>query len=127
MEEIFKGKTCKSEYDSDKSRIVFTFNGYAEIDEHKKMYEISSEFLKKNKTIAFIMDFRGILGTFTMLNDWVIDFFKPAVELGLKKSAMVLNNDIFTAFASNDAIKKVKLIEVQVFKSIEEAEKWTEL
>jgi len=65
-------------------------------------------------------------GTFTMLNDWTIELFRPAVQIGLKKSAMVLNDDIFTAFASQDALRKVKLIQIQIFKDIKEAELWCE-
>lgn len=126
METLFEGKTCKADYKADKQRIVFTFDGYADIDEHKGMYIKVGEFLKSNKTTNFIMDFRKMKGTFTGLNDWVIEFFKPAVELGLKKSAMVLNNDIFTAFASNDAISKVKLIQLQAFNDYNEAEQWCE-
>ena len=126
MEKIFVGKTCKAEYNPEKKWIVYTFDGYPEVEEHKVMYMKAMEYLKKNKTAAFIMDFRKMKGTFTMLNDWTIEFFRPAVEIGLKKSAMVLNNDIFTKFASNDAIGKVKLIQIQTFKDPKEAENWCE-
>jgi len=37
---------------------LYTFDGYPKIDEHKSMYTEAMEFLKKNKTVAFIMDFR---------------------------------------------------------------------
>ena len=126
MENIFEGKTCKADYNPDKKWIVYTFDGYANVDEHKTMYREAMEFLKGNQTNYFIMDFRKMKGTFTMLNDWVIDFFRPAVQIGLKKSAMVLNDDIFTQFASNDALGKVKLIQIQVFNDIVEAEQWCE-
>ena len=124
MEQIFKGKSCQAEYNSDKNRIVYTFNGYAEVEEHKSMYLKAFGFMKNNKTTSFIMDFRQMKGTFTMLNDWAIETFRPAVEMGLSKCAMILNNDIFTAFASNDAINKVRLIQIQVFKEFKEAEAW---
>ena len=58
------------------------------------------------------MDFRKMKGTFTMLNDWVIEFFRPAVQIGLKKSAMVLNDDIFTRFATNDALSAINFLQL---------------
>ena len=107
MENIFEGQICKADYNPDKKWIVYSFNRYPVIEEHKAIYLKAMEFLKKNKITASIMDFRKIKGAFTMLNDWTIDFFRPAVHIGLKKSAMVLNDDIFTQFASNDAITKI--------------------
>lgn len=124
MEKIFEGKTCLAEYNPGNHWIIYTFDGYANVEEHKAMYMQAMEFLKNNKTRAFIMDFRKMKGTFTMLNDWVIEFFRPAVEQGLEKSAMILNDDVFTQFASNDAIRKVKMIQIQVFKEMSEAEQW---
>ena len=124
MEKLFEGKTCIAEYNREKQRIRYTFDGYANIDEHKAMYQKAMAFLANNKTTAFLFDFRNMKGTFTMLNDFVVQLFRPAVEQGLKKSAMVLNNDVFTAFSSDDAIKKISLIQVQVFKEINEAETW---
>lgn len=124
METIFKGKTCFASYDSTKQRINFVFDGYANIEEHKNMYSKALIFLNTNKTVAFLMDFRKMKGTFTMMNDWVIENLRPAVELGLAKNAMILNDDVFTAFAANDALKKVTLIQIQIFKNDEDAEKW---
>ncbi|MBN1950274.1 MAG: hypothetical protein JW801_03670 [Bacteroidales bacterium] len=124
MKTIFQGKSCIAEYNPEKFRISYTFEGYPNVEEHKVMYQKAMEFLHQNKTVAFIMDFRKMKGTFSMLNDWTIDFFRPAVQIGLKKSAMVLNEDIFTAFAADDALKKVKLIQIQIFRDLEAAEQW---
>lgn len=124
MKELFNGKTCKAEHSEEKRYILFTFNGYAKIEEHKEMYNQITEYIKKHPIVSIIMDFREMKGTFTGLNDWVIDKFRPLVALGLKKSGMILNDDIFTSFAADDASKKVKLIELQVFKTMEDCEKW---
>lgn len=124
MELLFKGKTSVAEYDEGKKCMSFTFDGYANVEEHKSMYVKAFEYMKTHTTEAFIMDFRNMKGTFTMLNDWVIETFRPAVAMGLKKTAMILNEDIFTQFAANDALKKVTLIKIQVFKDLEDADKW---
>lgn len=124
METIFKGKTCIASYDGAKQRINFVFDGYANVEEHKDMYLEVLNFLKTNKTVAFMMDFRKMKGTFTMMNDWVIENLRPAIELGLTKNALILNDDVFTAFAANDALKKITLIQIQIFRNDEDAEKW---
>ena len=121
---IFECKTSKAEYVSEKNRIIYTFDGYPNIEDHKRMYLKAMEFTKNNRVVSFIMDFRKMKGTFTMLNQWVIDTLRPSVELGLKKGAMILNEDAFTLFSANDAIKKVKLIQIQAFKTTEDAEEW---
>jgi len=113
-----------AEYISEKKRIFFSFTGYADINEHKDMYLKVFDFMKTNKVIAFMNDLRKLKGTFTQLNDWLVETFRPATELGLKYAALVLNEDVFTAFAANDVMKKAKIVQFQVFKSIEDAEIW---
>lgn len=126
MEIIFSGNSCKAEYNPLKKRIVYVYEGYPNTHEHKSMYMEAMEFMKKNTTVAFIMDFRNMKGTFTMLNDWVIEFFRPAAATGLKKCAMVLREDVTLDFAVSDALKKVKIVQLQAFKDFKQAELWSE-
>ncbi|MBN2611142.1 MAG: hypothetical protein JXB00_06265 [Bacteroidales bacterium] len=63
-------------------------------------------------------------GTFTQLNDWIVNTFRPATQLGLRYAAMIMNDDIFTEFAANDIINKSKVLQFQVFKSKEDADAW---
>lgn len=124
MKKIFECKSSIAEFEDSKETIVITFDGYPNVDDHKKMYVEIVEFMKTNKTTAFIMDFRNFKGTFTGLNDWVMDTLRPTVEKGLSKVAMVLNDDIFTAFSAQDSISKARLVEIQIFKDISTAENW---
>jgi len=124
MKELFKGKTCIAKYDDDKQRVYFTFNGYAIVEEHKEMYTQVMEYISANRTTAGIFDFREMQGTFTGLNAWVIEKLKPALKNGYKRTALVLNEDIFTLFAANDAVKQITMIEVQIFRNTEDAEIW---
>jgi hypothetical protein len=124
MKVIFDGKSCKAEYIADKQRVYFTFLGYPNLDEAKEMYLKVFECMKLNRVIGFLSDLREMKGTFTSMNDFLVDTFRPAVELGFRHSAMVLNNDIFTGFATNDLIKKSKIVQIQVFNSVENAQTW---
>ena len=124
MTAIFDGKSCSANYVEEKKRIIFKFEGIANIDEAKSMYIKVMEFMKAHKTIAFINDLRKLKGTFTKLNSWVVEQMKPAIQMGLKYDAMVVNNDIFTSFAIDDLMKKVSVLEIQLFQTMEDAEIW---
>ena len=50
MVRIFEDKTCKTEYNSEKRRIKYVFDGYANVEENKQMYQQAMEFLKTNPT-----------------------------------------------------------------------------
>ncbi len=124
METIFEGKSAKATYDSDKKRVVFFLSGYTNPEEHKQMYLKVLELAKEGKVKAFLHDLRNLKGTFSQMNDWLVETFRPVVENGLRYSALILNDDVFTAFAANDIIKKSKILQIQIFKTQEEAEKW---
>ena len=124
MTHIFQSDTCRADYEDENNRMIYSFDGYVVTEEHKAMYLQAMKFTRNHKVESFIMDFRNMKGTFTFLNDWVIQTMRPAVELGLKKGAMILNEDIFTAFSANDAISKVTLIQLRVFKDPDEAKQW---
>ncbi len=125
MEGIFyKHESCEAAYLKDKKRMVFVNKGYINIDATKEMYQKALELMQTHKTVAFLNDLKYIKGTFTTMNAWLFENMKDSISLGLKYDAMVLNDDIFTAFAANDFVKNVKILEVQIFKTMEEAKKW---
>lgn len=113
-----------AEYSADKKRVIFTFSGYPKLDEHKDMYSKVFEFMRSNPVVAFMHDLRQIKGTFTQLNNWLVETFRPAVELGFRYAALILNNDVFTEFAAADIIKKTTIVQIQIFRNTEEAETW---
>ena len=124
MEKLFEGSSCQAEYIPEKKRVFFMLNGYAKPDEHKEMYLKVLEFMKSNPVVAFMHDLRQMKGTFTQMNDWLVETFRPATQLGFRSGALILNDDVFTAFAASDIINKAKIVRIQIFKTKEEAEHW---
>lgn len=124
MELIFEGQTCKAELIPEKKRVFYTLEGYSKPEEHKEMYLKVFELMKTRPVVTFMHDMKQMKGTFTQLNDWLVETFRPAVELGFRCGALILNDDVFTAFAASDIMKKVQIVQLQVFKAQEEAEKW---
>lgn len=124
MKKIFEGKSCMAEYIPDKKTVFFTFEGYPILEESKDVYLKVFEFMKSNPVVAFLQDLTKMKGTFSNLNDFFIETLRPAVDLGFKYSALILNDDVFTAFAASDLVKKVTMIEIQIFKNKPDADEW---
>lgn len=124
MIKLFEGSSCLAEYLADKKRVVFTLNGYPKVEEHKEMYTKVFGFMKENPVVAFMHDLRQMKGTFTQLNSWLVETFRPAIELGFKYAALILSDDIFTEFAAADIIKKTTIVQIQIFRNTQEAEAW---
>ena len=122
-ERIFEGKSCTADYMPQRNTVFFTLIGYVKVDEHKEMYLKILKFTETHPVEAFIHDFGQLKGTFTQLNDWLIQTLRPCLERGLKIQCLVMNNDAFTMFASKDVMKKSAL-HTQIFKTREEAEKY---
>ncbi len=121
---LFEGRTCKAEYLPEKKMVLYTISGYINIEENKTMYLQVLDFMKTNSIIAFMHDFKQMKGTFTQMNTWLVETFRPATQLGLKYEAMILNDDVFTEFAANDVIKKATVVQFQVFRNRADADKW---
>lgn len=124
---LFSGHTCSAAFDPHRHRLIFTFQGYALLEEHKSMYLEVMDFILANPSgtvTTILMDMREMTGTFTLLNNWVINTLRPAVDLGLSKAAMVLSEDVFTTFSASDALTKVKLIRLCLFTEKDAAASW---
>ena len=63
-------------------------------------------------------------GTFTSLTGWIIKGMSPAIEMGLKYDAMIVNEDVFTTFAIKDFIKKTPRLKIKLFRSETDAVDW---
>jgi len=64
---LFDGKTCQAEFLAEKRTVLYTLIGYINVEENKEMYMTVFEFMKTNKVIAFMHDFKQMKGTFTQL------------------------------------------------------------
>ncbi len=124
MENFFEHETCEASYIKEKHRMFFKYNGYINLEETKNMYLKALELMKSHKTVSFLNDVRKMQGTFTGINAWLVENLQETISLGLRYDAMILNNDVFTAYATKDFSKMLTSLELQIFKSMEEAEAW---
>lgn len=124
METIFETKFCKAFYFPEKKRILFEFHGYLDMEQAKQMYLAVMKMMEGRPVVSFLNDLRELKGTFTGLTNWILKNMMPVLQLGLRYDALVLNHDVFTIFAANDFASKISTLELQLFKSMDEAENW---
>lgn len=124
METVFETKFCKAYYLPEKKRMLFKFHGYADLEDAKQMYLEVMKVMEKKPVVSFLNDLREMKGTFTGLTGWILENVVPVLDLGLKYDALVLNQDVFTIFSANDFASKISNLELQLFKSMDDAEAW---
>ena len=124
MKEIYKSANSEVTYHEDTKTVRFELNGYLNQEDAKMMCLTAMDFLKRQQVPAFLHDFRKMKGTFTSLTGWIIKEMSPAIEMGLKYDAMIVNEDIFTTFAIEDFIKKTPRLNIKLFRSESDAIDW---
>lgn len=124
MTEVYKSASSIVTFDEAARTVKFDLQGYFNAEDAKVMCMTVMDFLKKKQVIAFLHDFRKMKGTFTGLTGWVVQEMSPAIEMGLKYDAMVVNDDIFTSFAIEDFIKKTPRLQIRLFRQETEAMDW---
>ncbi|NJN26156.1 MAG: STAS/SEC14 domain-containing protein [Cyclobacteriaceae bacterium] len=103
---------------------MFEFHGYLDMEQAKQMYLAVMKMMEGRPVVSFLNDLRELKGTFTGLTNWILKNMMPVLQLGLRYDALVLNHDVFTIFAANDFASKISTLELQLFKSMDEAENW---
>lgn len=116
-------------YLTDNNTLLFSWNGFLDVDNIIKVHEQSLDLIKKNKINNLIEDVRKFSGPFSKANDWFVNTYTPAIlKLGVEKTAVILNDNVFTQLSVNDLkenpeFKKMGL-SYRVFNSIDDANEW---
>ena len=127
MEPVIANKLGTLKYDRSNKLLVGFFEGYANIDLFKELFEYVIVYAAKNQIVNAVYDCTGIKGTFTQLNSYISDRVVPALmPYGYRNVGMITSNDPFTRFATNTMIRLVmpKEINVKMFNSLKEWEEW---
>ncbi|MCG8697756.1 MAG: STAS/SEC14 domain-containing protein [Bacteroidales bacterium] len=111
-------------YDRDNMLIEISFDGRVNVDSMKSIYIKSMSFMETNPTKGLVNDLSKMTGTFTKLNEWILTDMRSTYDLGLRKSALIVSDDIFTEFAAQDLQNKAQLVEFKIFKHSNEALEW---
>lgn len=109
--------------------LLFSWNGFLDVENIIKTHEESLNLIKKHKIVNLIEDVRKFSGPFSKANDWFVNTYTPAIlKLGVDKTAVILNDNVFTQLSVNDLkenpeFKKMGL-SYRVFNTIDDASEW---
>ena len=118
-------------YLKNETTILFKWDGFLDVENIVKAHETSLDLIRKHQVSRLIEDVSDFSGPFSKANDWFVTTYTPAIiKLGVRKTAVVLNDNFFTQLSVNDLkenpeFKKMGLL-YRVFNSVKDAEEWFE-
>ncbi len=125
MELIGKNKHLECTFESDKKIVRLKFSGIANPELTKEITAKILAFTKTTQILGSYVDLADMTGTFTKLNEHLInDYFPVMVGQGLRCEGVVVSKDVFTKFAADTLIKKMGNFTMQTFQDKQEAYKW---
>lgn len=121
---------CQVEYWNDKTITYANWIGNGLVVEQiKEGAMLMLEYLRESKTTFVLNDTRHVIGSWDEANDWIANEWMPkAVEMGLRKFAHVVSDDLFAQLSAEfmeDNSKKIDGgFQMRLFDNLKEAEKW---
>ncbi len=132
LKEILRTEVALIEYDADVSLMLVKSlpSPLLKEDELKKVLLEISEFVKQLKPKLYMSDQIDMQSPFFVsLQEWIAKLFAQTfVEIGLKKHAVVLSQDIFSAISMEQTIEEARKVALPhktlFFENKDKAMKW---
>ena len=123
MELIGKNKHLECYFENDIVRLKFF--GLANPELTMEITAKILAFTKTTKILGSFVDLTDMVGTFTKLNEHLIERYFPAmIAQGLKCEGVVVSKDVFTKFAADALVKKMGDFTMQTFQNKDDAYNW---
>ena len=85
------------------------------------------QVIKDHGCTRWVGDLRNMKGSFDSSNDWMFQTAVPqAVEYGLRRSAIIWPDNVFSKLSTKDTMQKIGYLELRAFDKPDEAFKWIE-
>jgi hypothetical protein len=125
MELIGKNKHVECYFDNQQKIVHLTFTGMVNVDLTKEITAKIIDFTKTNVVLGSFVNLSEMTGTFTKLNEHLINEYFPAmIKQGLLCEGVVVSKDVFTKFAADSLIQKMGNFTMQTFQDKEQAYNW---
>ena len=99
---LFNEKYCEVYYEEDKNIITAQWIGYLQIDQVKEGCEQISKFIKRNPGVTHLSDHTRLKVLSTEVQNYLTGmWFQEVANLGLKKIAVLLSEDVFAQATVN--------------------------
>jgi len=124
---LLEHQTVEVWYNGEINSIEFIWRATPDFEDYKNIFREVALFTKQNRPEGWLSDIRmqGIVSL--ECSKWLSSEIIPqAIENGMKKIAVISNQDIFQQFYVAQVEERIegKLELVQSFRSVEEANKW---
>ncbi len=125
MELIAKNNLATAEYDPELKIVHYKFVGKVNIKLATELLDEVLKFAKTHQVLGVHCDISKLNGTFTMMNDYLVNtYFPPLISQGLICNSMIVSNDVFTTFATNQLIQRMGDFTIKNFNDIDEGYNW---
>lgn len=83
------------------------------------------EVIKNHGCTRWVGDLRGMRGSFDSSSNWLFQTIVPqAMQYGLRRSALIWPQNVFSKLSTEDTMKKIDYLELRAFDKLEEALEW---
>lgn len=126
MTEFFKNASGSLRYDSS-TKLIYQKAEEVPIntDQIKDSLKAIMNFVEKNEVKGLVVDISRVKGTFSMLNEYIATVYTPKIiSHGVSFNAVVVSNDTFTKFATDQLVQKIRDFEIRTFQNFADAEAW---
>ncbi|MGD1846011.1 MAG: hypothetical protein ACFB10_11515 [Salibacteraceae bacterium] len=125
MELIFENVHGGVRYDRKRQILQYKFVGMVRPELVKEVTGAGLKFAATNKVTGSTADLSELSGTFTALNDYLInEYFPPMIQKGLICHAIIVPHDIFTRFAANALLQRMGDFTMRTFDNDVDAIQW---
>ena len=112
---IFNEKFCEIFYEDDKNVITANWIGYLQLDQVKQGCQHITDFIRANPGVTHLSDHTRLKVLSTEVQDYLTGvWFQEVANLGLKKIAVLLSEDVFAQATVNKVNTKAMVDKLQI-------------
>jgi hypothetical protein len=125
METINENAFATAYYQASEETVYYTFSGPIRLQLGLETLRSVMTFATQRRVKAILSDLSQTHGTFTGANEFFEkEYYPHMIKHGLRCTAIVVPNDVFTRFAANELKKKAGDFQLQIFDDKNAALHW---
>jgi nitrogen regulatory protein PII-like uncharacterized protein len=126
-EVLFKSNFVEVSYDAANKIIIAKWNGFLKLEDVKKACDVINSYVKKYQVSRHLSDQSQMRILSKEIQEHVATKVFPELEnLGLRKMAVVISEDVFAVATANNVHTKAKVgrLSVNTYNSVNQATSW---
>lgn len=122
----FKAKHVEVSFNQQDEFMCLIVSGFMRESGFQEALQQAMHFFDTLSANKVLNDFRGFKGTTPTMQKWVVENYYPTmVQQGLEYTALVLDEDIFVRYATNNVKNQVsELLTINTFHNVDMAKEW---